>query len=124
MSGDVRIKYVDGQARQDTFNVTTVSASSSGNTTAITPASGARVRLFYLCLNADGANAADVTAGIRFGATGGIVYTTSLKAGSIFARNIGAGLNYIQGQVDEALFLNLSAAQTVNATFEWEEVIP
>ena len=122
MGEDVRLKYIDGKPRSDTFNVSTVSAAASGDTEVVAPSAGKRVRVLYLCLNADGANSADVTAGIRFGAAGDIVYLVSLKAGSIFARNIGAGLNYIQGATDEALSVNLSASQTVNCTVEWEEV--
>lgn len=106
----------------DTFSVLSQTVSTSGNTTLITPTSGRRVRLFYVLMNADGANAADVTSAVRFGASGSLVYPVCLKAGSIFARNIGAGRRYVQGAINEALIANLSAAQTVNLTVEWEEV--
>lgn len=122
MGEDVRLKYFDGKPRSDTFNVSTVSTSASGNTEVVAPSSGKRVRVLYLSFNADGANTGDVTAAIRFGAAGALIYTMSLKAGSIFARNIGAGLNYIQGATGESLYVNLSTSGTVNVTVEWEEV--
>lgn len=105
------------------YSVQTVSTSSSGNTLVVSPAASTHVRLFYLCLNADGANSADVTAALRFGVAGPLIYTVCLKAGSIFARNIGAaGLRHrVRGELGESLYLNLSAAQTVNVTVEWEE---
>lgn len=105
------------------YSVTTVTTAASGNTVLVTPDSGHRLRLFYLCLNADGGNAADVTAALRFGASGDLLYTVCLKAGSIFGRNIGAaGLrHHVRGQTGEALYVNLSAAETVNVTVEWEE---
>lgn len=119
----VTIKDRSGNPKADTFNVGTTVASSSGNTLVLTPTSGYSIRLHYLLLNADGANSADVTAALRFGVAGGLIYTVCLKAGSIFARNIGAGLKHIEGATNEALYVNLSAAQTVNVTVEWEEVL-
>lgn len=120
----VHQKYSDGRPMSDTCNVSTLSTSTSGNSVLAQPSSGAKsIRVFYLTYNADGANGADVTASLRFGPSGSLVYTTSLKAGSIFARHIGAGLKFIQGLAGESLYLNLSAAQTVNCTVEWEEVV-
>jgi hypothetical protein len=121
MSG-VSLKDKDGRVQSDAVNVTTVTASSGGNTTIETPTSGKSIRVYYIELNADGGNAADVTASLRFTASGSLVYTTCLVPGAIYARNISAGRKYIQGATDEALILNLSTAQTVNATVEWEEV--
>jgi hypothetical protein len=105
------------------YSVTTVTASSSGNALVVTPPANRRVRLHYVCLNADGGNAADVTAALRYGVSGALVYTVSLKAGSIFARNIGAGRKHVDGAQGESLYVNLSAAQTVNVTIEWEESV-
>jgi len=106
----------------DTYNVATLTSSSSGNATIITPSGSNHVRVHYVMMNADGANTADVTAAVRFAAAGVLLYKTSLKAGSIFARNVGAGRRYIGGAAGEALILNLSAAQAVNVTVEYEEV--
>ena len=82
-----------------------------------------RVRLHYLCFNAKGSNSGAVEAAVRFGDAGDLKYLVDLVAGSIFARNIGAGRRWIEGDADESLNLNLSASQTVNATVEWEEVV-
>lgn len=106
-----------------TYSVDTVAASASGNTPLATPSPGARVRLHYLQFNAKVANAGAVEASLRFGAAGDLKYTTDLTPGSIFGRNIGAGRRFIEGDADEPLFLNLTAARAVNATVEWEEVL-
>ena len=91
------------------YSVTTVTTSASGNTVVITPGAGHRLRLFYVLMNADGANVADVTAALRFGAAGDLIYTVCLKAGSIFGRNIGAaGLrHHVRGAINEPLYINL-----------------
>ncbi len=80
-----------------------------------------RIRLAYIALSADGANTADVTVTIKFGADSPL-YKFSLKPGCILARNIGAGRHRIQGQIGEALVATLSAAQTVHVSIEFEEV--
>lgn len=103
----------------DTYTAKTVSTSASGDTTIHDPAPGQRVRLHYIAINADGANSADVTVIIKFGAVE--QYKLSLKAGAIWARNIGAGRRYIQGAVDANLSVNLSTAQTVHISIEYEE---
>lgn len=121
MSGGSRVQEVK-KLPIDTYSDASEIATLSGNTTIVTPASGRRIRLHYLEYSADGANSADVTVYLRFGASGGAKYRTSLKAGSVFARNVGAGRRYIQGGIDEALIVNLSAGQTVNISVEYEEV--
>jgi hypothetical protein len=104
--------------------VTSVSGTASvlGDTVVVTPSSGKALRVYYLSMNADGGNTADVTAYFRFGAAGAAKYKKSLKAGAIFARAIGGGRKYIQGAMDEPLYINLSAAQTVNWDVEYDEV--
>lgn len=106
----------------ESLSPTASSASSSGDNTIFTPDSGEITRVHYISLSADGANSADVTAIVKFGAGGSANYKVSLKAGAIFARNIGAGKRYMQGAVDEALIVNLSAAQTVHVSVEAESV--
>ena len=86
--------------------------SSMGDNVILNPGVGQSVRLFYLCLGAPGSNVADVTVAVRFGAASAI-YTIPLIPGFIWARNIGAGRFYMQGQPDDNLILNLSAAESV-----------
>jgi hypothetical protein len=66
-----------------------------------------RVRLFYLCLGALGTNSDEVLVQVRFGAQAPI-YTINLVPGAIWARNIGAGKFYQQGELTEPLNLALS----------------
>lgn len=98
-----------------------VTASVSGDTTIHTPTASNRVRLSYLCLSADGANSADVTVIVKFTAGGSTLYKVSLKAGAIWARNIGAGQRYLDGGINNALIVNLSTTQTVHTSIEYTE---
>lgn len=106
----------------DTYSAKSADASSSGDNTIHTPAAGKKIRLYYLALSANGANSADVTTVVKFAAGGATKYKLSLKAGAIWARNIGAGRRYLEGAANEALIVNLSAAQTVHASLEYEEI--
>jgi hypothetical protein len=106
----------------ESLSPTASSASSSGDNTIFTPGGGQSSRVYYLALSADGGNSADVTAIVKFGAGGSAKYKVSLKPGSMFARNIGAGKRYMQGAANEALIVNLSAAQTVHVSVEAESV--
>lgn len=114
-----------GSLTVDIPDVTTlakaVTASASGDTTVHTPTASNRVKLGYICLSADGANSADVTVLVKFTAGGTTLYKLSLKAGAIWARNIGAGQRYLDGGVNNALIVNLSTAQTVNVSIEYTE---
>ena len=110
-----------------TLPTTSVSAkaltvSGNGDNTVHTPAAGKKIRLYYASLNADDANSAAVIAILKFGAGGAALYKYSLGAGGIWARNISAGRRHIDGAVDQALILNLSAAQSVHVSIEYEEV--
>jgi hypothetical protein len=105
----------------DTYSVISVTSATSGSSLIVTPTTGSYLRLHYVALNADGGNAADVTSAVCFSATGSLIYKMSLKPGSIFARNVGAGRRYLEGAVDESLYLNLSTTQTVNVTIEYDE---
>lgn len=114
-----------GSLTVDIPDVTTsakaVTASTSGDTTVHTPTASNRIKLGYICLSADGANSADTTVIVKFTAGGSTLYKISLKAGAIWARNIGAGQRYLDGGVNNALIVNLSAAQTVNVSIEYTE---
>jgi len=95
--------------------------SSSGDNTIRTPESGKYVLLQYLCLSADGANGADVTATVKWAGMSDALYKVSLKPGAIWARNIGAGRRVVTGDVDQALVVNLSVAQSVHVSHESQE---
>ena len=105
----------------DTYSAKAVVASASGNNTIHTPTASNRIRLGYIVLSADGANSADVTATVKFAAGGSSLYVVSLKAGAMWARNVGAGRRYLDGGVNNALIVSLSTAQTVNVSIEYDE---
>lgn len=124
-SGPWPVTDNSGSLTVDIPDVTTlakaVTASASGDTTIHTPTASNRTKLGYICLSADGANSADVTVIVKFTAGGSTLYKISLKAGAIWARNIGAGQRYLDGGVNNALIVNLSTAQTVNVSIEYTE---
>lgn len=102
---------------ESTFTATSVDASSSGDNVIVaitnTP------KLYYISLSANGANSADVTATVKIGSSS--KYKVSLKAGAIWARNIGAGKKYLTGSAGEDIIVNLSAAQTVHVSVEYTD---
>lgn len=106
----------------DTYSAKAGTAFSSGDTTIHTPAAGKAIRLHYISINADGANSTDCTTILKFAAGGSSIYKLCLKAGAMWARNIGAGRRYIQGGINEALIINLSAAQNIHYSIEYEEI--
>lgn len=96
---------------------------SSGATIFVTPAAGKRIRLWWYNLGADPANGAHVIAALRFGVAGTDFYKTALSQyGAATAHSFKAGRSYHQGAVDESLYVNLSAAQTVYGNIDYEEV--
>lgn len=109
------------QISPDTFTAKAVSISSSGNNTIHTPSAGKAIRLHYLCVSAAASNTTDVTATVKFSG-GSDLYKVSLFGGAMFARNIGAGNRYLQGSADTALVVNLSDAQNVFVSIEFEEI--
>lgn len=112
--GDVTVNGLPN----DTYSVVSVDATTIGDTNIATTTAGQTLRLYYICLSANGANSADVTVTIKLGAT--TMFKISLKAGAIWARNIGAGRRYIAGALGEDLLVTLSAAQTVHVSAEYE----
>lgn len=102
----------------NSLTATAVDATASGDNTIVaitnTP------RLYYISLSANGANSADVTAIVKIGAT--TKYKVSLKAGAIWARNVGAGRGYITGSAGDDIVVNLSAVQTVHVSVEYADV--
>ena len=106
------------QVDPNAITATAVDASSSGDNTIVSITN--TPRLYYISLSANGANSADVTAIVKIGASS--KYKVSLKAGAIWARNVGAGRNYITGSASDDIIVNLSAAQTVHVSVEYADV--
>ena len=102
---------------ESAVSATSVDASSSGDNTIVSITN--TPKLYYICLSANGANSADVTAIVKIGAA--TKYKVSLKAGSIWARNIGAEKRYVTGSVGDDIIVNLSAAQTVHVSVEYAD---
>lgn len=102
----------------DTFTKSSSVATATGDTTLVTPPGGQRVRLFFFGYSASPSNGAAVMAALRFGSNTAFD-NQYLSPSQPYARNIGAGRRYIQGGVNEALIVNLSAAQTVYCNIEY-----
>lgn len=102
----------------DTYLAGATSINASGDNAIVSPGASNAVRLHYICLSADGANAADVMATVKIGSA--TKYILSLKAGAIWAHFIGAGRRYLQGSNNENLIVSLSGAQTVKVSVEYE----
>lgn len=100
------------------ITATTVDATASGDNTIVAITNSPR--LYYISLSANGANTADVTAIVKIGASS--KYKVSLKAGSIWARHIGAGDRYITGSAGDDIIVNLSAVQTVHVSVEYADI--
>lgn len=115
------LKVTAGGTAGETYPAGSSTVTVSGNTTVLTPTSGKAVRLYYICLSARTVNSDGVDVAVKF-VGGSDLYKVSLLPGAIWARNIGAGRFYIQGGVDVALQLNLSAGQAILASFEYEFV--
>lgn len=105
----------------DTFTKSSTVASSSGDLTVVTPPAGQRVRLFFFGYSASPSNASSVLVALRFGSNTAFD-NQYLSPSQPYARNIGAGRRYIQGGVNEALIVNLSASQTVYCNIEYDTV--
>lgn len=106
----------------------TYTASSSGDNTAHTPASGKKIRLYFFGYSASSA-VTGVLVGLKLagydpGTGAGAVFDQQylVAAGQPYARNIQGGKRYIEGSVNGALTINLSAAQTVYLNLELEEI--
>ena len=74
-------------------------------------------RLYYFGLSAPTTNGAAVDVILQFGA-GAPLYRFNLSPGQFIARHIGGGMRCIVGT--EALIVNLSVAQTVYVSIEYE----
>lgn len=95
-----------------------LNATSSGNSTILTPTSGKAVRVKFIHLVNNGAGVNKV--GLRFAAAGTIRFTGDLPAdgGARLMNLINA---YWEGATNEALIINLGGAGDVDVTVQYEE---
>ncbi len=80
-------------------------ASNTGNNIAVTPTTGKRLEIVYLSYCPVDA----VTCAWRFGAAGDLFLQNPVPAAGIVAKDFG-DLRYLEGDVDEVLYLYLSGA--------------
>ena len=102
----------------DTLTKTSTLANSSGDTSLVTPGAGQSVRVYFFGYSASPANTTTVLCALRFGSNTPFD-NQYLAAGQPYARNIGAGRKYVQGQPNEALVVNLSSTQAVYCNIEY-----
>ena len=119
------LKNWDGKVYVNTnkgvVSAVTVTANTSGVTAIKTPTAGKALRVYLIVLSAGAGNTANVDAGLKWG-SGTEFNKVSLAPGINVPVNLGAADIYIQGAINEAINVNLSAAQTVIATIYSEEV--
>jgi hypothetical protein len=101
-----------------TATLQTVQATLSGNTTLWDPAASKKVRLKYIQVFNSGS--ANITVALRFGSAGTLRFTSTLAANTGWNMNL-IGCNW-EGAADEILYVNLSAAGTVDVTVLGEEI--
>lgn len=106
-----------GSTETEVITAAAVSASASGDTTVIAaPTKSTRI-LFWGC-SARASNSAAVLVTLRFDG-GSSLYIFTLSAGQYVSRNLGAGQRCIVGTT--AFEINLSAAQAVDVSVEYEQ---
>jgi len=97
----------------------TLNATASGNTAIVTPTSGKAIRVYYIHFsNRDTVNASP-RVGLRFTTTGTIYFSSTLAATGMINANLLP--HYWEGAVNEALYVNLSAAGNVDVTVLYGE---
>jgi hypothetical protein len=91
-----------------------VAISTAGDNTIVTPAAGKRIRLLWLAMATSQDNTAETLAVVKFGSTEHYRWPLG---------NPGAFMHWepIEGAVDTPLVINLSAAQTVQVSYTYEE---
>lgn len=103
--GNTSLASVDTKVSQRKQIPTSGSVSSSGNNILVTPTAGTKLRISYLSYNP----AASVEAAFRFGATGTLFLRNNLTVGgSVIAKDYG-DFRYIEGAINESLYLNLTS---------------
>ena len=101
----------------------TVVSNTPTRTPFVTPSVGKRIRITWYSLQASPENSATVVAGICFGLVGPNIHTWELsKYGAIIAHNFKAADCYVEGAVDEILYLDQDIAQIVRGNINYEEV--
>jgi hypothetical protein len=93
-------------------------ANTTGDNTLHTPATGKKIRLYWLALSTSQDNAAENLVRVKFGAAGSDVYRWRMGNPGAFS-----GSRTVEGAVDTALILNLANVQPVDWNVDLEEVI-
>lgn len=97
----------------------------AGETLVLTPAAGKAVRIWFYAVVARATNSAEVEVALRWGAAGTNFLITSLSQyGGAYAHSFKAGDAFIQGAVDQSVYIDLSGAQVVYVNMDYEEVTP
>jgi len=125
-SDETKLKATVTQAAKDrtisditkTTTITSVTASSSGNNIIQTPTAGKKIRVKLVDVWNNGTAA--ITVYLRFAAAGTARFKKTLAANTGFIINL-IGTNW-EGAADEVLYINLSAAGTVDVTVMKDEV--
>lgn len=100
-----------------------LTVNTSGETSVVQPSAGNSIRLWWYNIGADPVNSANVVASLRFGSSGTDFFKAGLSQyGGAAGHSFKAGKSYHQGGVDESLYVNLSAAQTVYVNIDYEQV--
>lgn len=89
--------------------------STSGDSNLIVPAAGKKVRLIWLGMSSSENNGAEALVLVKFGAN--VVYRWNMGTPGAFSH-----WEVVEGAVDQALVVNLSAAQPIDFNYTWEEV--
>lgn len=100
-------------------SMTSGSVSGLGNNAVLTPSTGKKLRVSYLSYNP----ALAVEAAFRFGAGGTLILRNSVTANAVVAKDFG-DMRYIEGAVDEPLYLNLSIGVATLWNALYTEVTP
>jgi hypothetical protein len=95
-------------------------ATAAGNTSLITPTSGHLIRLAYLSYGSD--SNPKVTVAFRFGTAGVLFLRNSINIGNIVTKDFG-DLRYVEGTVNQPLFLNLSTGSSILWNVFYIEVV-
>lgn len=94
-----------------------------GQTLVKMPTTGKKLRLTWYALQAGADNSGTVQAGLRFGLLGDNIHTWSLsRFGGVVAHSFKSGDGYVEGAVDQGLYLDQNAAQLVLTNIDFEEV--
>ncbi len=103
----------------------TLTTSTIGTNTVVTPTAGKALRVFWFYVAAKPTNGSSVDIGFRWTTGGTDFYTAPLSQyGGVFTHAPKGGKGYVEGAADEALVINLSAAMSVHVNIDYEEFTP